>query len=88
METTAYQSFMEERISHITEACTHCGKCYEVCPMVEYSQAKGAEPERVTKSVVDIINDRPHEPEGALWAKGLSKKRSLHRGLPRGREPA
>ena len=73
MEATAYQSFMEERITHITEACTHCGKCYEVCPMVSYSGAKGAEPERVTKSVIDIINGRPHEPEGALWAKACQK---------------
>ena len=73
MEATAYQSFMEERIAHITEACTHCGKCYEVCPMVKYSEAKGAEPERVTKSVVDIINNRPYEPEGALWAKACQK---------------
>ena len=40
MEATAYRSFMEERISHITEACTHCGKCYEVCPMVSYSERK------------------------------------------------
>ncbi|MDE0340693.1 MAG: (Fe-S)-binding protein [Nitrospinae bacterium] len=73
MEATAYQKFMEERITQITEACTHCGKCYEVCPMVEYSQAKGAEPERVTKSVIDILNNRPHEPEGALWAKACQK---------------
>lgn len=73
MEATAYQSFMEERITHITEACTHCGKCYEVCPMVKYSEAKGAEPERVTKSVIDIINNRPYGPEGALWAKACQK---------------
>ncbi len=73
MEATVYRSFMEERITQITEACTHCGKCYEVCPMVEYSQAKGAEPERVTKSVIDILNNRPHEPEGALWAKACQK---------------
>ena len=69
MEATTYQSFMEQRISQITEACSHCGKCYEVCPMVSYSEAKGADPEQVTKSVIDIINDRPHEPEGAIWAK-------------------
>ena len=73
MEATAYQKFMEDRISHITESCTHCGKCYEVCPMVEYSEAKGAEPERVTKSVIDILNDRSHEPEGAVWAKACQK---------------
>ena len=73
MEATVYQSFMQERITHITEACTHCGKCYEVCPMVTYSEAKRAEPERVTKSVIDIINDRPHEPDGALWAKACQK---------------
>jgi len=41
--------------------------------MVPYSDAKGAEPERVTKSVIDILNDRPHEPEGALWAKACQK---------------
>ena len=73
MQTTAYRSFMEERIARITEACTHCGKCYEVCPMVPYSDAKDAEPERVTKSVIDILNDRPHEPDGALWAKACQK---------------
>ena len=73
MEATVYQKFMEERITHITEACTHCGKCYEVCPMVPYSDVEGAEPERVTKSVIDILNDRPHEPEGALWAKACQK---------------
>ena len=27
----------------------------------------------MTKSVVDIINDRPHEREGALWAKACQK---------------
>ncbi len=73
METSVYRSYMEAQIAHITEACTYCGKCYEVCPMVPYSGAKGADPERVTKSVVDILNGRPHETEGAIWAKACQK---------------
>ncbi len=41
--------------------------------MVPYSGAKGANPEAVTRSVVDIINGRPHAPEGAAWAEVCQK---------------
>ncbi len=82
MEAATYRRFMEKRIAHITQACTHCGKCYEVCPMVGYAGAREADPERVTKSVIDILNDRPHAPEGALWAKACQKSGACIEACP------
>lgn len=68
-----FASLMQVRIDQITEACTYCGKCYEVCPMVPYGDAQGADPEQVTRAVVDIINDRPYAPAGAAWAETCQK---------------
>lgn len=64
---------MEDRIARITEACTLCGKCIEACSMVPYTDLKGADPEAVARAVVDLINGRPHAPEGARWAEICQK---------------
>ncbi|MEE9276384.1 MAG: (Fe-S)-binding protein [bacterium] len=71
--TVSFESLAEERIARITEACTFCGKCFEVCPMAPYTDLKGADPEAVTRSVIDILNGRPHAPEGALWTQTCQK---------------
>ncbi|MDA0999774.1 MAG: (Fe-S)-binding protein [bacterium] len=68
-----FASWMQARIDRITAACTYCGKCYEVCPMVPYGEARGAGPEQVTRAVVDILNDRPHARAGAVWAETCQK---------------
>lgn len=70
---SSFDLMMEERISAITEACTTCGKCFEACSMLPYTSLGGADPEAVTKSVVDIINGRPHAPEGAIWTEACQK---------------
>ncbi len=69
----SYREFMEHRIARITEACTACGKCFEVCPMTVYGDFEGADPEDVTRGVVDIINGRPHAPESARWVEMCQK---------------
>ena len=71
--TVSFESLAEERIARITEACTFCGKCFEVCPMAPYTDLKGADPEAVTRSVIDILNGRPYAPEGALWTQTCQK---------------
>lgn len=70
---STFEALTEERIARITGACTLCGKCFEACPMVPYSSAKGAEPEAVVRSVIGILNDRPYAPEGAVWVETCQK---------------
>ena len=49
--------FLRRRIEEIVSACTFCGKCFEICPTVPYTSAKGANSEEVTKDVVNILKD-------------------------------
>ncbi|MEK6711986.1 MAG: (Fe-S)-binding protein, partial [Nitrospinota bacterium] len=72
-EALSFENLTGDRIARITEACTLCGKCFEACPMVPYSPAKGAEPEAVVRSVIDLLNGRPHAPAGAAWAEACQK---------------
>lgn len=72
VESSVMERF-EERIVQITEACTFCGKCFEVCPMTPFADLKGAEPETVVRGVIDIINGRPHVSEAALWTEVCEK---------------
>src|ERR1700752_5148252 len=36
---TRLKEFEAEEAERILNACTRCGKCYEVCPMARYSSA-------------------------------------------------
>jgi ferredoxin len=33
------KEFQASEVERILSACTRCGKCYEVCPMTQYSKA-------------------------------------------------
>ena len=45
MEGTGdFKGGLEERAGSIADACTRCGKCFEVCPMVEPADLSDADP--------------------------------------------
>ncbi len=79
---TPFASYIQARIDQITERCTQCGKCFEACSMLPYTDLEGAEPSAVTRSVVDIINDRGHAPEGAAWVQACQKSGSCIDACP------
>ena len=60
---------MNEDIARMAAACTHCGECFKACPMVPYTDLAGADPERVTRDVIDLIQDKEVRGEGAAWAE-------------------
>ncbi len=73
---SSVQDMFEERIARITEACSFCGKCFEVCPMTPFAGLQEAESETVVRGVIDIINGKPHVKEAASWA-GVCQKSGL-----------
>ena len=50
------------------DACTRCGKCFEVCPITQPAGLAGAEPTETSKGALDIvrIGDGPEASE--KWA--------------------
>ncbi len=51
-------SYFESETAKVLGACTACGKCVEVCPVVPYVGLKEAEPQTVMRGVVDFLGRR------------------------------
>ena len=50
------------------DACTRCGKCYEVCPIVEPAGVAGADPSATIAGVLDILRTGDGPDISRKWA--------------------
>ena len=55
MQEMTFETALAERIEEMTDACTRCGKCVEVCPSVRPAGIENAAPEDVIGGVIDIL---------------------------------
>lgn len=66
---TTLDAYLHREIGRITDACTRCGKCVEVCPVVPFGAAAGQPAGAVVGSVVDFLGGKASLSEGATgWA--------------------
>ena len=49
------KEFEAAQVERILGACTHCGKCYEVCPMRQYSPAPAPDGKAVVAGVLAVL---------------------------------
>ena len=61
------KQFQTSEVDRILSACTRCGKCYEVCPMVQYSKAPAADGKVVVSGVLGVLSGEPGSPEALGW---------------------
>ena len=60
------KEFQEREVERILGACTSCGKCFDVCPMAQYSgvSAKG---ESVVPGVLAVLRGEQGTAEALSW---------------------
>jgi ferredoxin len=46
-------SYFDSETAKVLSACTACGKCVEMCPVVPYTGLKEADPKAIAHGVVD-----------------------------------
>lgn len=63
-------------------ACTRCGKCFEVCPIVEFTAAQGRNPEAMTAALCDFLGGGPLLPEVASWAESCTGSARCNEACP------
>ncbi len=63
---------LEARALAIADACTRCGKCFEVCPMAAPAGLAAAEPQGVLTGVVDILRGGEGNAAGKAWAEACT----------------
>lgn len=71
------KEFQRSEVERILSACTRCGKCYEVCPMAQYSKAPASEGkvvvpgalagQSVVPGVLAVLRGEPGSAEALGW---------------------
>jgi Fe-S oxidoreductase len=68
MQETSFETALAERIETMTDACTRCGKCVEVCPSVKPAGIEDAAPSAVIGGIIDILQGGEGSEASRLWA--------------------
>lgn len=64
---TRLKEFQQSEVERILGACTKCGKCYEACPMTQYSQAPASDAKAVVQGVLGVLRGEAGTPEALGW---------------------
>jgi Fe-S oxidoreductase len=61
------KAFQQREVERILGACTQCGKCFEVCPMAQYSKAPATDGKAVVPGVLAVLRGEQGTPEALGW---------------------
>lgn len=68
-----FEAALASRAAEIADACTQCGKCFDVCPMPEPGGIGGASGAEVVGGIVDLLRGGPGTHEAVRWAEICSR---------------
>ena len=71
MPTSGAALFLDavrKRIDETLDACTRCGKCVEVCPMVAPAGLEPANAKAIATGALDLLAGGPGTPDAERWA--------------------
>ncbi len=69
MQTIGFEQALTSRVDDMLDACTKCGKCFEVCPIAAPAGLGDADPKAVVSGVLDILRFGKGSAESEKWAK-------------------
>lgn len=61
------KEFQAQEVKRILGACTQCGKCYEVCPMAQYSKAPSKDSKATVGGVLAVLGGEKGTAEALGW---------------------
>jgi Fe-S oxidoreductase len=70
---TRLKEFQQSEVERILGACTRCGKCYEVCPMAQYSKAPAQDGKAVVPGVLAVLRGETGTPEALGWIAACTR---------------
>ena len=64
----AFETALSHRVEDMLDACTRCGKCYEVCPITGPASVAGADPSATIAGVLDMVRTGNGPDVSQKWA--------------------
>jgi ferredoxin len=68
--TTSFESALQGRIDAMTDACTRCGKCVEVCPATEPAGLSTEQRQNPAEVIGGVIDSSAGNDAARKWASG------------------
>jgi len=81
------KEFQAAEVERILSSCTRCGKCYEVCPMVQYSRAPAADGKAVVPGVLAVLRGEAGSEEALGWIAVCTRSGSCVPACPDNVDP-
>src|SRR3954462_4757116 len=69
MQNAGFEQALTSRVDDMLDACTKCGKCFEVCPIAGPAGLGDADAKTVVSGVLDILRFGKGGAESEKWAK-------------------
>ena len=67
------KKFQAREAEQILSACTRCGKCYEACPMKQYSSAAAADGKEVVPGVLAVLRGEAGSEAALGWIAACTR---------------
>jgi Fe-S oxidoreductase len=68
MDAPSFDAALADRVTHVLDACTQCGKCFEVCPITDPAQIEPSDPKAVVAGVLDTLRTGEGPEASRRWA--------------------
>src|SRR5262252_7755512 len=63
-----FETALRARADEMVSACTHCGKCFEACPITAAAGIANADPQATISGVLDIVRTGNGPEASRKWA--------------------
>jgi heterodisulfide reductase subunit D len=67
-EDISFETALDQRVGHMLDACTRCGKCVEACPSVKPAGIADARPDAVIGGIIDLLRGCEGPEVSRIWA--------------------
>jgi Fe-S oxidoreductase len=64
----SFEEALDQRVEHMLDACTRCGKCVEACPSVKPAGIADAKSEDIIGGIIDILRTGEGPEASRTWA--------------------
>src|ERR1700677_4870098 len=64
----SFEAALDQRVEHMLDACTRCGKCVEACPSVKPAGIADTKPEDIISGILELVRTGERPEASRTWA--------------------